>query len=90
MNTLMPQASPESISSLMASRLPADAPTQMPKFTREFSAASPRLWSQLARVSVGGEVLGMSSTVVTPPDAAAREPDSQSSLWGCPGDRKCT
>ena len=43
-----------------------------------------------AAVSVGGMVLGISSTVVTPPITAAREPLAQSSLWVSPGSRKWT
>ena len=42
------------------------------------------------RVVVGGSVLGISNTAVTPPSAAAREPVSRSSLWARPGSRKCT
>ncbi len=41
-------------------------------------------------LSAGGEVLGMQTTVVKPPAAAAREPVPIVSLWVWPGSRKCT
>jgi hypothetical protein len=40
--------------------------------------------------SVGGTVLGMSKTQVTPPAAAAADPVPKSSFWVIPGSRKCT
>jgi hypothetical protein len=46
--------------------------------------------AQRAAVSVGGTVLGMSKTQVTPPAAAAAEPVPKSSFWVIPGSRKCT
>jgi hypothetical protein len=51
-----------------------------------------RLFLAQARsaVSVGGTVLGMSKTQVTPPAAAAAEPVPKSSFWVIPGSRKCT
>ena len=39
---------------------------------------------------VGGLVLGISNTAVTPPITAASEPDCKSSLCSRPGSRKCT
>src|ERR1035437_9115180 len=39
---------------------------------------------------MGGSVFGMHSTVVNPPFAAARDPDSMVSLYSKPGSRKCT
>ena len=43
-----------------------------------------------ARVVVGGFVLGISKTAVTPPSSAAVEPVSMSSFSRCPGSRKWT
>src|SRR5579863_5962450 len=46
--------------------------------------------SSASRVEVGGSVLGISKTPVTPPSTAAREPVSRSSFHSMPGSRKCT
>ena len=48
------------------------------------------LSASAAALVVGGSVLGISNTAVTPPSTAPREPVSRSSLWVRPGSRKCT
>lgn len=58
--------------------------------TREWPATSAAFSRTASAVSAGGLVLGMSSTVVTPPATAALLPCSQSSLYVRPGVRKCT
>ena len=63
---------------------------KMPKLHHAFDAARPSLARARSAVSVGGMVLGISSTAVTPPITAAREPLAQSSLWVSPGSRKWT
>ena len=52
----------------------------MPKSTLAFFAQS-CFWRNSVTDRVGGFVLGISKTVVTPPMAAALVPVSQSSLW---------
>lgn len=40
--------------------------------------------------TMGGRVLGMAHTMVTPPARAAAVPEAKSSLWVPPGSRRCT
>src|SRR6266850_1729396 len=47
-------------------------------------------YSILGLSSSGGVVFGMQATVVNPPRAAARVPDSIVSFSSCPGSRRCT
>lgn len=47
-------------------------------------------WVAAGQVVVGGSVLGISSTAVTPPSTAAAVPEARSSLCGKPGSRKWT
>ena len=54
----------------------------------EAAAAVVALSSNAAPSTVGGEVFGWSTTVVTPPAAALREPVPHVSLWLPPGSRK--
>ena len=61
MNTLIPQASRDAMRWLISSLFPSVAPIQSPKLTRDSAAASARFSSQVSRVSVGGEVFGVSA-----------------------------
>ncbi len=61
-----------------------------PKSQKDFDSAISFLTSAPSTFFVWGIVLGMSSTVVTPPITAAREPVIQSSLYSIPGSRKWT
>ena len=59
-------------------------------FTAHRSRAAAIRSKSRSRVEVTGTTLGMSSTAVTPPWMAAREPVAKSSLWVIPGSRKWT
>ncbi len=61
-------------------------------WTRTAAASRARrtINSVTARLSLGGLVLGMQQTVVKPPAAAARAPETMSSLYSWPGSRKWT
>ncbi len=62
-------------------------PPLIPQSTTE-SAVSVTFRSNASPETVGGAVFGWSTTVVTPPAAADREPLCQVSLCGSPGTRK--
>jgi hypothetical protein len=78
MNTLKVVAPAAARPGISSGIVPA---TLWPKSIRDLAAAFARCASNRSTVLGGGSTLGMSSTVVTPPAAAAREPVSQSSLW---------
>ncbi len=67
----------------------AVTPPLIPQSTSE-SAAYSAFSSNAAPVTVGGSVFGWSTTVVTPPAAALRDPVAHVSLCPYPGWRKCT
>ena len=56
--------------------------------TRPCSRALATIISVMARLSFTGRVLGIAQTRVKPPAAAARVPDTTSSLYSYPGSRR--
>ena len=79
--------SPSSASSLPARPL-LTAPIGSTR-TCARAAASRSTYSTIERLSIAGSVFGIAHTVVKPPRAAARVPDSMSSLYSRPGSRRC-
>ena len=68
------------LTSPKVSRLFGPMPKYNPKFTIDFFFAISIFSFSLSGVVIGGTLLGMSRTVVTPPCAAAFDPLVQSSL----------
>ena len=70
---------------------PGMTPPQKATSVQHWPAAAARFWSRLATVVVGGmELRGMSTTVVTPPEAAARVPVQKPSQSVRPGSLRWT
>ena len=59
-------------------------------FTHALAAARSLIQAIVLGLSATGEVFGMQTTVVNPPAAAARAPDSIVSFQPKPGSRRCT
>src|SRR6266566_9034783 len=58
--------------------------------THAVAAARSLIHAIVLGLSATGDVFGMQTTVVNPPAAAARAPESIVSLWLNPGSRRCT
>ena len=86
MNAVAPASTSSTISLVGIS----PAPPMNAKSTRLFLLAIAFFCSKASTVTVAGCVLGISTTVVTPPAVAALVPDSKFSLSGNPGSRRCT
>lgn len=70
----------------MHTSFPGITPPQKPTSAQHWPVAAARFASRFATVVVGGmELSGMSMTVVTPPDAAARVPVQKPSQSVRPG-----
>ena len=70
---------------------PGMTPPQNATSVQHWPRAAARFCSRCATVVVGGmELRGMSTTAVTPPDAAARVPVQKPSQSVRPGSFKCT
>src|SRR5207245_9589184 len=59
-------------------------------FTHAMAEARSLIHAIVPGLSGTGDVFGMQTTVVNPPAAAARAPESIVSLWLNPGSRRCT
>jgi hypothetical protein len=82
---------PASCNGRSAARLPGIAPPQNPTSTAQRPSAAARLTASASAVTVGGsELSGMSTTVVTPPAAAARVAVEKPSHSVRPGSFTCT
>ncbi|EEQ36763.1 hypothetical protein CLUG_00887 [Clavispora lusitaniae ATCC 42720] len=89
-NPLNPRT-PMRIKGSKSSKLSGTKPPQKATSTQVWSRAAAIFWAKCAAVVVGGTAFnGMSTTVVTPPAAAACVPEAKPSHSVRPGSFKCT
>ena len=90
MNPSAPAPASSAISVSASPSSPRVIEAMKPTGMRASRRAASRSERRIGAESTTGSVLGIATTATYPPAAAARVPESRSSLCSCPGVRRCT